>query len=153
MNSVCEKEECTACMACVEACGKSAITVIDHVRNYEAQIDDKKCISCGLCRKVCQNRKLVYGKKPILWYQGWAKDRSIRNISTSGGFATAIAKKFIEIGGTVCSCKFQNGSFGFSITDDISELKEFAGSKYVKSNPYGIYNAIVEKLCKGRKVE
>lgn len=152
MSSVCKKGECTACMACAEACSRSAITVIDDVRNYNPQIDDEKCISCGLCRNICQNEKLVYGKDPVLWYQGWAKDENIRSISTSGGLAAAIAKKFVEGEGAVCSCEFQNGGFSFSLVNDTKELERFAGSKYVKSNPYGIYTPIKERLSKGEKI-
>lgn len=77
---------------------------------------------------------------------------SIRRNGSSGGFAGAISKKFIEIGGKVCSCKFERGKFVFSITDTLEGIRRFAGSKYVKSNPEGCYKKVKEELRKGSRI-
>ena len=53
---------------------------------------------------------------------------------------------FIKSGGYVASCLFKNGDFVFEITNDLNEARCFAGSKYVKSNPTGIYKKINERL-------
>lgn len=61
-------------------------------------------------------------------------------------------KHFVDIGGYVAACMFKNGEFLFEITNKSEELAKFAGSKYVKSNPKGIYSKIVEKLKNDEKV-
>lgn len=152
MKTVCGENQCTGCMACLEVCSKGAITIKDQLRDYHALIDDDKCVDCGACHRVCQNNTPVDTAEPIAWYQGWANEDVIRNHSSSGGFATSIAKSFIESGGYVCSCTFTDGEFVFSFAQNEADLKKFAGSKYVKSNPKGIYQKIQAKLKAGDKV-
>lgn len=151
MGSVCDKSKCTACMACVDACQKNAISVVDHLKYYVAMIDETKCINCGACRKVCQNLNPVLSAYPEKWFQGWALDKKIREEGSSGGFATSISKAFIEDGGVLCSCKFLDGQFKFHFSDNVGELEKFCGSKYVKSNPIGIYKEIRRLLSSGKR--
>ena len=61
-------------------------------------------------------------------------------------------RSFIEDGGYVASCLFKDGEFVFDITNDLNYARRFAGSKYVKSNPEGIYKKIAQKLKEGNKV-
>ena len=56
------------------------------------------------------------------------------------------------MGGSVCSCSYRDGKFGFEISDDVECYKKFQGSKYVKSHPEGIYKKVKELLKNGRKV-
>lgn len=67
-------------------------------------------------------------------------------MSSSGGVALAIISSFIQNGGYVASCLFKDGEFIFELTNDLEMSKKFAGSKYVKSNPNGIYLKIKERL-------
>lgn len=152
IKTVCEKNACTGCMACAEVCPKQAIEIRDSVSAYNAVIDEAKCIDCGLCHKKCQSCTDVALNKPESWYQGWASDESIRMNSSSGGLAAEISRAFIRNGGIVCSCISGNGEFRFGFAETESEAAQFAGSKYVKSNPYGIYNRIKKLLSEERKV-
>ena len=151
MKTVCESNMCSGCMACIEKCSKDAISIVDSIQAYNAVIDEKKCINCGVCKMVCPNKTQIKKIKPIEWYQGWAREK-IRSRSSSGGAASAIIRLFIKNGGFVASCLFKDGEFVFEITNSIEEAKKFAGSRYVKSNPIGIYKKINEKLCVGEKV-
>ena len=90
--------------------------------------------------------------EPIRWEQGWARDESIRQSSSSGGLAAAIQYGFVKSGGIVCSCLFENGKFIFDLACTEEEIKKFSGSKYVKSNPGKIYAKITELLKEGKKV-
>lgn len=152
MITVCEKNQCTGCMACTNVCFKNAIEIRDDISSYNAVIDESKCIKCGACYKVCQINTDLNLEKPIFWKQGWANDERIRKTSSSGGLASAIELAFIKSGGVVCSCKFDNGEFIFSIAESEEEVKKFSGSKYVKSNLKDIYIKIKEKLNEGIKV-
>lgn len=145
MRTVCEKNKCAGCMACVDICPKQAVEVNDELSFYNAEINDK-CIDCGLCHKVCPQNNTPKLIKPKVWYQGWAKDNDIRANGASGGIATSIASAFIKSGGVVYSCCFEDGQFRFHRAYNEKDLKKYAGSKYVKSNPEGVYNEIKQEL-------
>lgn len=152
MITVCNINECTGCMACVDVCTKNAISVKDSLDSFNAYIDQSKCINCNLCHKVCQVNHVPKFLSPIDWKEGWACDDFIRSNSSSGGVAAAIEGAFIKFGGVVCSCTFSNGKFTFSIANSLEEIKQFAGSKYVKSNPRGCYIKLKKLLIQGKKV-
>ena len=151
VKTVCAVDMCCGCMACSEICSKGAIDIIDSLKSFNAVKNDK-CVDCGLCEKICPQNNPVETKEPIEWYQGWAKDDIIRKNSSSGGYASSIAKSFIEAGGIVCSCEFYNGTFGFSFARNNEELRGFAGSKYVKSNPKEVYRKAKKKLQNGERL-
>lgn len=100
MKTVCELNMCNGCMACVEKCHRNAITIKDDLKYYNALIDTKKCVDCGLCTKVCPRENDNDMSKPKWWYQGWA-DSEIREYASSGGAASAIIRTFIKNGGYV----------------------------------------------------
>lgn len=144
MKTVCEINKCNGCMACTSICPKKCITVKDEFDRFNAEIEEKQCIGCKQCEKVCPNVNFPKKNKPIKWKQGWA-DHSIRKNSTSGGAASAIIYSFIQSGGYVAACLFGDGEFKFELTNNLDVAKRFAGSKYVKSNPIGIYEKV--KKC------
>lgn len=48
------KEDCCGCTACYAICPKGAITMKDDKEGFEYPIiDEKKCVRCGMCLKVC----------------------------------------------------------------------------------------------------
>lgn len=151
MRTVCKQDLCTGCMACVGKCKKEAISIQDNVSAYNAVIDESKCVSCGACERVCPNNHKVNLNEPIYWKEGWAPD-NIRSKASSGGAASAMMEYFVNDGGYVAACLFSNGEFVFDITNKKEELVHFVGSKYVKSNPVGIYDKVIEKLKNGNSV-
>ena len=145
MTTVCKENKCNGCMACIDKCPKNCISIHDNIYAYNAVKNMDVCINCGQCEKVCPNNAKPKLFKSIDWKQGWA-ERSIRKSASSGGAASAIMKAFIESGGYVASCLFRQGQFVFDIANDPKIVEKFAGSKYVKSNPGGIYKKIQERL-------
>lgn len=152
MKTVCELNKCTGCMACADVCTKAAIDVHVDMEACNAEIDDQKCIDCGACSRVCQVNAPVVLKKPISWYQGWSRDETTRENCASGGFATEISRAFISQGGIVFTCVFENGEFIYSAIETLEDLTKIAGSKYIKSNPSGMYKAVRRRLLAGEKV-
>lgn len=148
--TVCHANACTGCMACLEKCHHNAITIVDSVASYNAFIDSSKCIKCNLCKNVCPANQINFLKPPVEWHQGWADFN--RQQSASGGIASEIMRYFIASGGYVASCLYENGSFCFKLTNDLSDISRFCGSKYVKSNPQGIYSDIKSHISRGLKV-
>lgn len=152
MRTVCDKDMCAGCMACVDACAHGAIVVRDGIESYNAVIDEGKCVKCGLCERVCQQLHPASMREPISWKQGWAADSKERASSSSGGAAAAISRAFVQHGGAVCSCTLGNGRFRFEIVETEGALDRFKGSKYVKSDPTGAYRDVLNLLQKGREV-
>lgn len=152
MKTVCEINKCSGCMACIDICSRNAIEIEDSMNTYNAVINPLKCVNCNMCHRVCQNNTIPTLSKPKEWYQGWAKDKKIRERSSSGGFATAIAKGFVRTGGIVYSCTFDQGVFSFAAASKIDEVDKFTGSKYIKSNPSGVYNHVKSLLQNNNKV-
>lgn len=152
LKTVCELNKCTGCMACVESCPKKAIEIKDELSSYNAIIKEDKCVKCNRCYSVCQQNNPVLSKKPIEWHQGWMNNQEDRKKCSSGGLATAISSAFVNNGGVVCSCSFRNGKFGFEFAEKADELQKFVGSKYVKSNPEGIYKSVRDKLKSNQRV-
>jgi coenzyme F420-reducing hydrogenase beta subunit len=139
-------------MACADVCTKAVIDVHVDMEACNAEIDDQKCIDCGACSRVCQVNAPVVLKKPISWYQGWSRDETTRENCASGGFATEISRAFISQGGIVFTCVFENGEFIYSAIETLEDLTKIAGSKYIKSNPSGMYKAVRRRLLAGEKV-
>ena len=151
MKTVCKLNQCAGCMACTDICPKQCISIVDDVQYMNAIINQEKCINCNLCHKVCGQNNPAELQKPLEWYQGWAKDE-IRGKSSSGGLASALQHSFINNGGVVAACKLIEDDYKFVIARTIEELEGFAGSKYVKSNPSGIYKEVVSELKNNKRV-
>jgi len=51
---VVDKDKCSACKDCIDACPSSAITVPDQI----AIISEEDCIDCGACIDACPSGAL-----------------------------------------------------------------------------------------------
>lgn len=152
MLTICDEGMCAGCMACADICPTGAVEVVPGIDYYRPVIDQEKCIGCERCSKVCQQLNPAAFRKPVKWQQGWAVDPAERSASSSGGFASAISRAFARSGGAVCSCAFSGGRFGFEVVDDPGDIDRFRGSKYVKSDPSGVYGQVKSLLKAGRRV-
>lgn len=151
MNMVCEKNKCAGCMACVDICPKRAISVLDDMEYMNAVIDTNLCVNCNACHNVCQQNKPAELRKPQSWLQGWGNENT-RATSSSGGLGQELIRTMLRAGGVVAACRLDSGDFKFELIEKESEIVSFIGSKYVKSNPIGIYREIKDKLKENRKV-
>ncbi len=49
-----QKALCCGCSACFSICPKDAIQMVEDIEGFAyPEIDEKKCIRCGQCKKVC----------------------------------------------------------------------------------------------------
>lgn len=157
MNKVQEKKEnCCGCTACANICPRNAISMKQDKKGfYYPNIDEAKCVDCGLCRKVCDFSKFQKDDKKM------AKSFAVRHkceeevlTSRSGAFSSAVMDAIIRRGG-VC--------FGAVMTPELevchkkAESKDacfaFKGSKYVQSRiDEGLFRECKEMLDSGRPV-
>ena len=61
MVTVCEKDQCAGCMACLEVCSKNAINIKDSIKSYNAKLFDSQCCVLGFIsplervQRVCES--------------------------------------------------------------------------------------------------
>lgn len=155
MKNICNIEECTGCMACVNVCAHQAIYVKADDEGFDRPvIDEALCVDCGLCVKTCpiNHHPLANEAKEV--YSGWSSDDVVRTNSSSGGAFTEIARPILEEGGVVFGCalndKLQAEHIYVENLEDFE--RELRGSKYVQSKIGYSYVQAKEFLRQGRKV-
>lgn len=142
------KSECCACTACVNACPKSSISMVQDDEGFSYPIIDKaSCIDCHLCESVCPVEHPDYSnaKEPDT-YAVLLKDIEERKRSSSGGVFYAIASYVIEKGGIVVgSTMDEKHQVQHIAVDSKEELYRLRGSKYVQSSLEGGIFAIIKQ--------
>ena len=138
------KEVCTGCKMCGDICPTNAISFqTDFDGCWYPNVDDEKCVKCGLCEKKCPALHIMPSQKekdPVV-YAAWTKDDRIRYNSTSGGIYYELAKSFIEQGGYIAGCAFSEDykTAKHILGKTEHDLQEIMGSKYFQSDTAGIY--------------
>lgn len=150
---LCEKEKCTGCMACYNACKFNAISlIVDENGMLRPIIDKEKCIQCGMCSKACPEKddpKLNMIKKAYALY---SKDPNDSKNCASAGVATTFYKYIIKAGGSVVGAGFDNEQKPIlKVAKNIDAIDEFKGSKYVYVFPNTIYRDIKLLLSENEK--
>ena len=147
-------ESCTACGACALVCSKNCIHLEhDKLNNLQAYIDEKQCVHCNQCEKVCHLYKKVQKNEPEICYVSYAKDGETRNMSSSGGVATAVyyyaLEEEIQCFGVVFDCEKKIAEFvQINNGADISLCK---GSKYVYSYLNDTFLKVKQNLKQGKR--
>lgn len=72
---VINKEACTLCLSCVNACPASALQ--DNIESPQLKFIEKNCVQCGLCVKTCPEKALTL--LPQLNLQPQRKDSVVIN--------------------------------------------------------------------------
>lgn len=147
--------KCNGCSACASACPKNCIIMLpDELGFLYPQIDEKQCIDCGLCEKICPVINSADSSEVTKAYAVKNKNEGIRMQSSSGGVFTAIAEKVLNDGGAVFGASFTDDfkAVEHIAVDSIENLYKLRGSKYVQSRIGNSYAKAKEELEKGRKV-
>lgn len=150
------KNACNGCFACVSKCPKKCITMkADNEGFLYPEIDEKICIDCKLCEKICPVlNKNISCNNSDLAFAVINKDIEIRNNSSSGGIFFSLAESILKVGGVV---------FGAAFTDDFKSVEHIAvtkienlwklqGSKYLQSQIGNSYKEAKDHLEKGLPV-
>ena len=151
------KRDCSGCSACMNICPVTAIKMEkDKYGFIYPKIDEKKCIRCGLCKKVCsyQNDELKYTN--VSNYAAMSSDEEILKQSASGGIFSTLANNFIKDNGIVygCSMEYENNVLTprHIRIDNENDIQKLQGSKYVNSIIDYIYQNVKNDLKNSKKV-
>lgn len=152
MKPVNSKEKCCGCGACVHKCKENAISMKKDEYGYiYAYIDESKCTGCNACRRSCAFTTDKDFSLPLETYAA-ARYRDDLLKSSSGGVFAALAEKFLNQGNAVCGAVItEDFKVKHVIINDLSNLENLLGSKYVQSDITEIFpvikNTLKEKKC------
>lgn len=152
-----EKYDCCGCEACALSCPKHIISMQPDEEGflYPLITEEDKCINCGRCIAVCPV------KKPGRKYQtiqegfgGYVLNQNELKLSASGGFATAISKRFIQKGGIVYGVRYSGDYMEtiFSRASCEEELELFRTSKYSQARKGNVFSNVLSDLKTGLNV-
>lgn len=155
MIKIQDKKNCSGCSACESICPVNAIRMVNDCEGFlYPRVDISKCINCNLCSKRCP--KINYKCKKVVLnkaYAAYCKEESVRQASSSGGLFTVLAEVILESGGVVFGAAFdENNNVKHKMVDNLQNLREIVGSKYVQSDTREVYVLARQYLKQGKKV-
>ena len=151
--TVCEKDLCCGCGLCRDVCPAGAIDLIqDEYGFIRPSVNEGLCAECGICAGACPVNSEGRGNT-VKVFAAYAKDRDIRERSSSGGIFALLAKKMIGIGGVVAAVGYDASHRAvYKIASTDEEIAELMGSKYTEASSDGIYSRVKALLDGERRV-
>lgn len=151
------KTNCCGCTACMNICPKKAITMQEDNEGFlYPVIDEKKCIQCGLCEKVCafQNGSSISERlDQICVYAAKNKSDDLRLKSSSGGMFLTISDYILENKGVIYGVAFDKNLKAQHIRAEKEvDRNRCLGSKYSQSELNDIFKLVKQDLEKGKLV-
>lgn len=151
---LCDREKCTACLACLEVCPVHCINVRKNsYGNDMPYINNEECINCGKCQKACPVISGVQLRHPSKVYAAYSSSSVIHKKSASGGVASELALEIIRSEGVVYgAAQTEDLKIEHIRIDEEEQLERIKGSKYVHSHNKGHYKKIKSDLLNGLQV-
>lgn len=91
-----DKSKCVGCGACFQICSHKVLGMQSDEEGFLYPVVENplECVHCGLCERVCPiSSSVVPSDKVLKVYAGYAKDDSLRELSSSGGYLEFLQKK------------------------------------------------------------
>ncbi|MBR6694148.1 MAG: Coenzyme F420 hydrogenase/dehydrogenase, beta subunit C-terminal domain [Clostridia bacterium] len=152
--TICDREKCSGCFACLNVCPKNCISMVEgKLGHIYPQIDESVCINCGACARVCPQNDMPPLYMPRAAYATKSATLEEYENASSGGLASVLSRKILAEGGVVFGC-------GSDMSEGIKHIKVeteddlwlLRGSKYVQSHIDSIYREIKEELKGDKRV-
>ena len=148
-----QKKNCTGCTACYSACPVHSITMKRDEEGFLYPEADDKCISCGLCERVCpafkQKKDNQYPKKAIA---AVTKDNNIWRRSASGGAFSEICRHWADNTTLIVGAAWNGFHVHHVSVIGYDNIKPLCKSKYVSSAIEDTFIEIKKALISGKKV-
>ena len=151
---LCDESLCTGCGACVNMCPNSCISMVRNTQGFDyPQINEDKCVECGLCEKLCAKVMGGLEERNPQAYSMTLNDDEVLKHSSSGGAAYALSKYVLENGGSVFGAIYTEDFHVHHIgISNIEDLKKLQGSKYVQSSTELCFKEAKKALLSEKKV-
>lgn len=154
MERFLEKEKCTACGACRDACATHAISFSTGADGFAYPVLNKAlCVDCGACRRACPILGGVETLPTKVAFAATARKAEASKNSSSGGVFALLARHLLSKGyaifGTVLD---ENLVPRVAVAETADDLLPLFGSKYVRSDMDGVYKSIRGRLNGGGRV-
>ena len=148
------RENCSGCSLCSLLCPHKCIVMKEDSEGFmQPVINHETCIDCGVCYKLCPCKEENKEKSASTYYSTAIKDKQLLKRSSSGGMFIVIASAFIDQGGYVCGCVFDESMKAVHIcTNNKDDLKRMMGSKYVQSDILECLKEVKSLLREGNSV-
>lgn len=154
MINITDKSKCSGCHACFNICPRHCIEMVKDEEGFlYPKVREDRCISCGLCEKVCQAVHPIHSDANPEAYACYNKDAQILEKSSSGGVFTLLAEEILKDDGVVFGSAFDEKFVaGHVAVYRAEELWKLRGSKYVQSIIGDTYAQAEAFLKEGREV-
>lgn len=149
------KNKCYGCRSCEQICPKCCIDMRPSKEGFLYPIvDEKSCIHCGLCLKVCPAEQVeIHRNQPKQVYA--FKNKNIKDImrSASGGAADVAVRVILRQNGVAYGAAYDvNFAVKHIEVVDESGKERLQSSKYVQSDINNCYSKAKAMLNSGRRV-
>lgn len=151
---ICNKDKCTGCYACYNACPKECIMMQEDDNGHiYPKVRKENCINCRLCYSVCQSLSNVKFNEPKKAYACWALNNLERETSTSGGAASVFSRNVLKKNnGIVFGAAVINKDVQHIRVENEGDLVKLKGSKYVQSKIGNTYKQAKMDLDNNKEV-
>lgn len=154
---LCKRQDCTGCMACMQACNQGAISSVISDEGFAYPIiDPDKCVKCQVCVRTCPVLSLqppYHYNSESPCYSAYQKQMDVRVRSSSGGMFYTLAKYVLKQGGVVYGAAWTEGLHLKHIeAEDENSLERLLRSKYVQSDTSAVFTQVKMRLNEGRQV-
>lgn len=153
MNRIDTESKCCGCGACADICPHSAILMQPDCLGFPyPQIDNNRCVDCGLCNKVCDFKKRHEKSEPLntTVYAAKHNDNEEVKTSRSGAVFIALSDWILSKNGVIYGAGYDKS---FHVIHKRATTKdqrdEFKGSKYTQSITHNIFRKIKRDLIEG----
>ena len=154
MARLCDTNLCSGCSACAAVCPQNCITMVQDDEGFRRpKVDAARCAECGLCTRTCPVLSAPETNPMPLAFAAQNREDAVRELSTSGGVFTLLARHTLEQGGVVFGAAYDAD---FKVEHRMVETPEMLtalrGAKYAQSDLGDTFRQVKEQLSCGRKV-
>ncbi len=154
MIKIKDKKNCCGCSACMQRCPKHCISLSEDSEGFlYPSVDERICVDCGLCEKVCPllNRAEKIQPQEVLAVKN--PNEKERMASSSGGVFLPLAREIINQGGVVFGAVYDGQwEVRHVYAEKIEDVYPMMGSKYLQSRIENTYKEAEQFLKQGREV-